>query len=334
LSVFYAEQHWQTWQVITSAAALLAIGIVFATDARRRPWNLVGWLWFMLAILPTIGIVQVGYQAMADRFTYFPSIGLAMAAAWSMPLDFFAKNRLRLAAVGGCVAILAMLAVSTNSYLRDWRDDDALLDHSARSEDSWVVHRYHGENYAGRNLPDQALAEYQLSLERAPDEIVVNDYIGTIYMKQGKVGQAIDSYRADLRVNADDPATHAHLAKALVAAGKTDDAMRELAMALRLDPHSFDAHDELALVLAKAGRYQEAVDEFSLALAADPNAVATHGNRGLALMRLNRLDEAEVELRTALRLDPSYAPVRRNLARLAARRAGGQRQGAADQTGN
>jgi tetratricopeptide (TPR) repeat protein len=321
LTVFYVQRHWQAWQVAGSVALLMTMGAIFVSDARRRPWNLVGWLWFMLSILPTIGIVQVGFQAMADRFTYFPSIGLCVAAAWTFPLDYLSAHRLRWAATASCAIVIAILIFSTNSYLRDWRDDDALLDHGARSEDSWVIHRYHGQNYGGRDMLEPALAEYRLSLKYFPDQIVVNDYIGTILMKQGKVDEAIQSFRADLRVNGDDPATHAHLAKALATRGQLDAAMAELSTALRLDPRSFDANDTLALLLAKSGRYQEAVDRYAIAIAANSDSVPSHGNRGIALMKLNRLDEAEQEFRTALKLQPDYKPAINNLARLAARRA-------------
>jgi tetratricopeptide (TPR) repeat protein len=260
-----------------SGAALVgsALFLVAATAAairagRRRPYVLVGWLWYVGTLVPVIGLVQVGDQAMADRYTYLPLIGLFVAAAWG--IHDLAPAALRRTALPAA-ALLAVLAcmVGARAQVGTWRSDSALWEH-ARAVTTG--------NY---------LAEIML---------------GNLLAAQGRLPEAIEHYGEALRVRPGSAEAHNGLGAALAEQGRWEDAVPHYLEALRLRPGFAEAHSNLGNAYSQLDRFPEAEREFAEALRARPSLALAHANLGLALLRQGKADEAFEAFSEALRLEP------------------------------
>jgi tetratricopeptide (TPR) repeat protein len=294
LAVFYPYPVGQLLGRAVLAGVLLT-GVTIAVGAlyRRRPYLMVGWLWFLGTLVPVIGLVQVGEQSMADRYSYMPLVGVFVMLAWAAG-DAAVRWPRRSALLGAAAGvILAGCTVLTSRQLDHWQDGMTLFRHTvAVTENNWAAHTYLGFALAksSARLPE-AIAEYQVSLKIDPEISTTHNYLGfALLMTPGRSSEAIAEFQA----------------------------------ALRLDPRLADAHSNLATVLAKTpGRLPEAVAEFQAASRLKPDSAEIHYNLGLGLSELpGRLSEGIAEIRTAVRLKPGSAEMHYNLGRILARTPG------------
>jgi tetratricopeptide (TPR) repeat protein len=270
--------HLPVVQVAGAALLLAAVTCVAVVVRKRAPYWLAGWVWYLVALLPVIGLVQSGPQAYADRFTYFPQIGILVAVCWAVA-DLAAKHT-RVAA-GAAVALGTALALATWNQLSYWRDAETVWRHALR--------------VTGPNpIALQNLAEY------LPDDEAV------AYLR---AAIALDPDGADAAVNAD---AHGMLGNIYLRARRLDDAAREQEEAIRINPKSGGAYGSLGLVEMQRGRYDRAAERFDEQLRLWNNAAA-RCNLGAALKYQGRFADAEREWREAVRLDPLYASPHVNL---------------------
>ena len=281
------------WRIGLSALVLAVVTLAAFRARSRRPVLLVGWLWFVGTLVPVIGLVQVGSQGMANRYTYVPIVGLFLMAAWGVPDLVGSLQRRRVSATGTraegprwlalpTVALLLALAVDTRTEARYWRDSASL---------------------------------FERALEVSPDNYMAHFGLGLMLSHEGKVDEAIGQYRTTLRLRPDDARTHTNLALLLTGLGKLEEAHGHAQEAVRLYPGFGDAHSNLGVVLDAEGRTEEAIQEYQEALAIDPDDPQVRNNLGSALAKLGRLDEAILEFRSAIRSSPGYRMARGNLAR-------------------
>jgi len=293
LSFFYVhpKQGLALWQVGLSATLLVAVTLVAFRARSRRPYLLVGWLWYLGTMVPVIGLVQVGSQGMANRYTYVPLIGIFLAAAWGVP-DLFDSLQRRVSAIGSgsgprwlalpVMALLAALAVDARAETRYWRDSATL---------------------------------YERALQVSPDNYMAHFGLGVTRAREGKIDEAIAHYRSALSLQPDDARTRSNLALLLTGQGKLEEALAEAQEAVRFGPGFADAHSNMGVVLAALGRTEEAIQKYEDALAIDPDDSQVHNNLGSALAKLGRMDEAIREFRSAVVSRPDYRMARANLAR-------------------
>ncbi len=292
LSFFYLPSELDPWQIGLSALVLAAVTVAALRARLRRPYLIVGWLWFVGTLVPVIGLVQVGSQAMANRYTYVPLVGLFLMAAWGVPdlVDALQKRRVSATGPGSgprwlalpVMALLLLLAIDTRAETRYWRDSASL---------------------------------YERALQVNPDNHMAHFGLGLMLSREGKVDEAIAQYRITLRLRPDDARTHTNLALLLTGLGKLEEAHGHALEAVRLYPGYADAHSNLGVVLAAQGRTEEAIQEYQEALAIEPDDPQIHNNLGGALAKLGRMDEAILEFRSAIRSRPDYRMARANLAR-------------------
>ena len=277
LSFFYPHPHGHSSSavVVVSTLVLSAATAGAFLAGRRRPYLLVGWLWYAVTLVPVIGIVQVGMQARADRYTYVPLIGLFVIVVWGG--SDVAQAYRRLLAIAGS-GVLVVLAVAAHTQVGYWHDSERLYRRAlAVRADNPVAH----DNLAGvllaRGDADGAVEHAREALRLDPAHPEVAATLGRALARQGKLDEAVAVYRmaivdqprrAFLRVN---------LAAFLGKQGKLDEAAAELREALRLDPASADAHENMGVVLALRGRYDEAVAEFAEALRLNPGNAEVRG---------------------------------------------------------
>ncbi len=330
LAVFYPyPQEIAGWQVALAALVLLAITGLAIRAFRTHPYFSVGWFWFMGTLVPVIGIVQVGAQARADRYTYVPMVGLLIMLGWG-----FADIVRRWPGVRNGVAALAIAAcavcgVLTFFELQYWRNSETLFRHALDvTSRNYLAYHNLGVALAEEGRFPEAIQQYQAALQIRPDAANVETDYGNALAKSGRVPEAIAHYRAALRLLPDAPITHNDLANALTAIpGSLPEAIAEYQTALRLKPDYEEARNNLAQVesngagmeynlgvdLAKSGNPQAAIAHFEEALRRKPDYVDAHNNLGVVLAGAGRLPEAISHFETALRIDPNSFDAHVNL---------------------
>jgi tetratricopeptide (TPR) repeat protein len=293
----------------------------------RHPALLVGWLWYLGTLVPVIGLVQVGGQAMADRYTYIPLIGLYVAAAWELPklLPALPRRREILAAA----AVLALLALggATRVQLGYWGSEIALFERALRAAGpSALVHHSLGNSLQRAGRLDDALPHYRASLKLHATSPEVLNSLGVTLQRLGRVDEAIPYYRASLRLEPTLPHVRYNLGLAYADKGLAGAALAEWRELARRHPSHLGARVQLGVALAQLGRNAEAARELSAALAllpglASPGEVVRARNAlGSVLAMQGRLDRAVEQFELALELDPAQPELHYNLANALSRR--------------
>jgi protein O-mannosyl-transferase len=275
LAVLYplSRHNLPIWQVLAAGLALAVLTLLTLRQARRYPFLLVGWLWYLGTLLPVIGLVQVGQQAMADRFTYVPSIGLFLVVVWGMA-DLAARWRApRFLLPVGAGVVLSALMICTWVQVRYWRNSISLYEHTLKvvTRSNPLIQFTLGIALAAQGKMDQAIPHYDEALRLNPNSVEVRDNLGAALAAQGKLDQAIAQYAEALRLNPNYAKAHNNLGAALAAQGKLDQAESQYAEALRLEPDYAKARNNLGLALAKQGKIDDAIIIFQNALKINPN---------------------------------------------------------------
>ncbi|HOC56311.1 MAG TPA: tetratricopeptide repeat protein [Verrucomicrobiota bacterium] len=315
LSILYPHPgHWPMWQVIGSAVLLLAVfaGVVLA--ARRRPYLAVGWLWFCGTLVPVIGLVQVGIQSMADRYTYVPLIGLFIMLAWGVDALVPARPWRGKALALGAGLALAACALLTARQVRFWRDSEALFGHAVQvTRDNYLAYNNLGFYLSGRGRTAEAMEHYRMALKIKPSYEDALNNLGHALAGQRRFGEAIPLYEAALRVRPKHAEVHNNLGNALSEVGRVDEAIQHYLIVLEQKPDHADAHNNLGIALAMKGKLDEAISHFHEAIRCKPGYASAHSNLGNALAVQRKLDEAIKEYQIALRLKPEDAQAHNNL---------------------
>ena len=255
LSIFYPyPQTLQLWQATASGFFLITMTILFVRMGKRRPFILVGWLWYLGTLFPVIGLVQVGTHAMADRYTYIPLIGLFIMIAWGIP-DLlgnwlYRKQVLRISAG----LLLVILAVCTWLQVRYWKDSIVLFTHAIDvTDDNWMAH----------------------------------NNIGFPLVQQGRNIEAIAHFSKAVRIKPDYAEAHVNLANSYGLEGRFEEAKQHFFDAIRINPDLADAYMNLGVIFARQGNLDKAINHFAAALRVNPDDATTrlYLNRALQLRR-------------------------------------------------
>ena len=338
------------WQIVLSGLALVLITTLALVPARRRRYMAVGWLWYLGTLVPVIGLVQVGSQAMADRYTYVPLIGLFIALAWAIP-DLFESWNKRPQIALSVVAAVIILVLATCAWRQAgyWRDNMTLLARTLQvTKNNYFIENNLGVVLEERGKVKEAVAHYTRAIRINPRYADPRVNLANILSNQGKVDEAITGYKRAIRLNPyearaynnlgavleqrgeveaaieyyskaaevqpDLAAAHANLGHAYLEVGRTDEAIEEYVEAARLDPLSAETHHSLGLALAQAGSMEEAIRCHEEALRINPDYADAHVDLGVALVSQGRLDEAAEHYKQALRIKPAHAKAHNNLA--------------------
>jgi tetratricopeptide (TPR) repeat protein len=315
LSILYPHPgHWPAWQVVASGGLLVAVFAAVILVARKRPYLAVGWLWFCGTLVPVIGLVQVGIQSMADRYTYLPLIGLFIMLAWGIDeLIPIRPWRGRALAVGGALLLMAC-ACLTERQIRFWRDSEALFRHAVQvTRDNYLAYNNLGFYLSGQGRTTEAMENYRLALKINPNYEDALNNLGYALAGQKKYAEAIPLYEAALRIRPKHTEVHNNLGNALSETGKIDDAIQHYLIVLQQKPDHADAHNNLGIALAMKGRLDEAIPHFHEAIRCKPSYASAHSNLGNALAVQHKLAEAIQEYQESLRLKPDDAQAHNNL---------------------
>ena len=313
LAIYYPHTNRLQPALAAGALALLALITWFAVRERvRRPYLVCGWLWYLGTLVPVIGLVQVGSQAMADRYTYIPSIGLYVAAVWSAREWISQRASI---AVSVATAILLALALTTRHQVEYWRNTRALFGHTlAITTDNAVANQCYGYSLLLDGETADAIGYLREALRLSPDFPDAHNNLGTALGSQGHVEEAIEQFHAALRTEPENSKTHYNLAFALGNAGRFAEALPEYQESLRLDPDQVEAHHKLALALGALGRIDEMVEHLRAALALRPGDVELCREIAVARIRQGKVEEGIAAYRELLRVDANDLDALNNIA--------------------
>jgi tetratricopeptide (TPR) repeat protein len=272
LAVFYPyEQGAPPWKGLAAGGVLALLSAAALAQWRARPWLAVGWLWYLVMLAPVIGLVQVGSQAMADRYTYLPSLGLWLAAAWSAAELAAARPRARRAVAVAALAWLAACAVLARQQVWTWRDSVTLFEHArAVVGDHPIVLANLGEAYEDAGRSDLALAHYEDSLEGFGDNDFVHARVGALRLARGDLPRAAFHLRRAIELAPDEPGPRTDLAVLLLRSGRADAAEAELLAERRLAASGGRARLHLGEIAVRRGDEAAAAALFAEAFAREP----------------------------------------------------------------
>jgi tetratricopeptide (TPR) repeat protein len=307
-----------------SASAALASGLLLAAitlaaviASRRRPYLGVGWFWYLGTLVPVIGLLQVGMQARADRYTYVPTVGLYLAVAWALAEWSERSPGARRLVSAGCALAVAACLVATWLQVGTWRDSRSVAEHALRvTENNFPAHNMLGVVEQRERDPAAALASYRRALEIKPDFTEGQLNLATLLGEQGRLDESAMLFELALRVNPVQAGLRAHngLGALREKQGDFARAVAHLEQAVRLDPEFAEAHNNLGVVFEKTGRPDAARAEYERALELSPDYAVAHRNLGGMLKRQGDLAGAAGHLLRAIELDPSMTDARFKLA--------------------
>jgi tetratricopeptide (TPR) repeat protein len=272
LAAFYPLNPLSRLELAAAAAAVAVISWLVWKIRRSCPYWLVGWLWFLGTLVPVIGLVQVGGAAMADRYTYFPSIGIFLAVALGLrdAVKQFQVSKPLVGAIAG-LALAACLAL-THRQLNFWRDDITLFRHTiAVTKNNDTAHLNLGFALEKAGVNSEAMAEYRAALKLNPDRAETHNNIANLLDDTGHPDEAVAEYQEALRINPNHVASHINFGTLLVELGRFDEAMKQYATAAQLDPADWHPPYLTGKALLKQGRDIEAISYFRIAIPLDPN---------------------------------------------------------------
>jgi tetratricopeptide (TPR) repeat protein len=350
LAVFYPHPRGTVsyWLAALSFLAILAATAAALWYGRRMKYLAVGWLWYLGTLIPVIGLVQVGDQAMADRYTYVPLVGLFVAVAWGIAEVARGTPWLRTWISGASATALVVLFAVTRVQVGYWTDTVSLFEHSlsvtpphpiahtnlgvalfAKGKREEATHHFRealrlnpndadarndlGNVFSQAGLIDEAIEQYREAVRIRPSAFQPLGNLGLELLKVGKYPEAADCFERAVRLNPENAVLQTALGTALLKAGETAKAIEWFQKVLAVKPDSADALNYLGMALASNGRLPEAVDCFRRSIRADPQVAETHENLAVTLDHTGKTQEAIEQFHLALQIQPNSAKVLNNL---------------------
>lgn len=294
------------WQPISAFAVLLTISAMALWLGRKRGYLAVGWFWYIGTLVPVIGLVQVGVQSMADRYTYLPSIGISIMIAWSFA-ELVAKRRTLRAAVSTVAVLLCLImTAATHKQVRYWKDDLALFEHACQTAPTnYIMQNNLGITLKAHQRFTEAIEHFKVALQLKKDSYEVHFNLANVLKDTADYDGAMYHYRKALKIEAN-ANTHHSMAMALFEQKKPGEAVSHYRAALKLDPELVRARYDLAVALTQLKKYDEAVEQFRLLLLAHPDDADLYCNLGVVLNSNGQKDEATAAYRKALEIDPQH----------------------------
>ncbi len=316
LVAFYPRTYWGVAEVAGSIFVLAAITIFVLWKWRTMPFLAVGWFWFLIMLLPVIGIVQVGGQSMANRYTYLPGIGLWIAVVWGFT-ELPWKAGVSVAA--GVVILLLAIEARGNTWV--YQNSEVLWIHTMSVYPDCLP----AENnlircYIERGNWDKAADECSRALATNPTDPKANDEMSQIRLHQNRVNDALEYARKAIDEEPRAAEFHETLAIALLAKGDFPAAADACREAIALDSSQAKAWCNLGFATLQQGRAAEAVEDYLKALALDPDYALAHNDLGSIYLRQKQMDDAGAEFQRAVDSNPNYAEAHYNLAGVLAER--------------
>jgi tetratricopeptide (TPR) repeat protein len=285
LEVLYPPvDHWPAPTVLCATLLLLAVSVAVFLIRRTHPYLMTGWFWFLGTLVPVLGLVAVGEQSMADRYTYFPMIGVLFMIAWGVGALTCRMPRREFILAGVSAVLVTACIIVTERNLAYWKNSEALFRHViAVDPDNYSAHCNLANALAAQGQMEGALIEFQTALKLKPESFQNQSNVGMALAYLNRMDEAILAFQNALKLNPGFGMGHQNLGMALEAKDRLDDAIGEYKEAVRLMPNYAPAHNCLGVAYAKKNRLEEALTEFQEAVRLDPSFVPAQNNLKMAL---------------------------------------------------
>jgi len=308
LAVFYPYQKWTSWQVLGAVLFFTAVTSTVIWTAKRFRYLTVGWLWFVGTLVPVIGVVQVGDQAMADRYSYIPLVGLFIAAAWTTP-ELLKKWRYRSQILFASSAlIVSYFFAVTWTQTGYWRNSFALYDHALEVTGDNCITRYsRGAAFLGVGDTKRAIEDYDRAIELCPEYAKAYTDRGNAYSALGNQKQAISDYSMSIEADPEYAIAYYDRGNSHVAAGNLNEAISDYDKAVEIDPDYQLAYINRGIAYCELGNPNRALKDFDKAIEINPKSGLAYINRGITYRSLGQQDQAIEDLRRAAKFGSEEA---------------------------
>jgi len=304
----YTSDSLSATAAVIIAIAILVVTILFLKLAKNHKYLITGWFWYLGTLVPVIGLVQVGAQTHADRYTYISLIGIFIIIAWGA--NDLLKNyryRTQLLAVAALAALSAS-ALCTVHQVGYWKNAVTMFEHTAAvTNKNARAHAILGLAYSAKKQYPQAAEHYQMALAIEPDFAVAITNLGCVYAETGNPEKAVELHEKAIKLTPELAMAHYNLATAYGKLNRHADAMAEYKKTLELDPDIVEAHFGLGIAYANSRLYGEAEQEFNKTLKLNPEYAQGHYSLALLYADTGRKDLALTQYKTLKSLDPNSA---------------------------
>jgi tetratricopeptide (TPR) repeat protein len=312
-----ASEQWPLWAILLATALLVGGSLLVLKWRRRQPWLLTGWFWYLGTLVPVIGLVQVGMQSMADRYTYIPLIGIFMAVVWSAAACAAFHASLRPIMSGTFLVILLACAFITRNQAAFWHDDLTLFQHAlAVTQNNAMAESHVGVGLAKQGRFDLAENHFKAAIADDPYFYPAYSSLGSLYEIQGKSDQALEQYQTTLKMRPWDEFARLHLAELLHKLGRDSEALTAFKQNLQANPDSVEGNYQLGALLLDRGEMDSAAAYLTKTVALKPD----HVDALLCLSDLRakqgKPSAAQAALEEVVKLYPTNFELRINLAGL------------------
>jgi protein O-mannosyl-transferase len=303
--------YWPWWKIAGAVLLLAAITALVIRRARSQPYLAVGWLWFLIMLAPTIGLLQVGIQSMADRYSYVASVGVLIMLVWGAHDWLGAQPRLLAAvaalAIGACVIL-------TPRQVAYWRTSETLFTHAVEvTDNNYLAYNNLGYDLSNRGETERSMVYFQKSLDINSNYDEAHNNLGYALAALGRYKEATNEYIKALSLNPHLTEAHNNLGIALGNLGLPDAGIHEYQVALEENPRHAGAHNNLGVALAMKGKLDDAIAQFRLSVACQENYLSAHSDLGNALAMKGDLEGAIQEYEFCLKIDSKDPQVHNNL---------------------
>jgi tetratricopeptide (TPR) repeat protein len=316
LAAFYPfnADRFPYWQIVSCALLLLGIFILVIYFGPKHRYLVVGWFWFVGTLVPVIGLVQVGWQSYADRYTYIPYTGLFIMLAWGLPelLSGWPYRKIVL----GMAASITLIALGTGAYRQAgcWKNGYVLFSHAIKvTADNYFAYNNLGVAYEHLGRYQDAIEAYHQAVRIKPDYAQAHFNLGNACLILGRYQDAIEAYQQAVRIKPDFAEAYFNIGIAFYKFGRYQDAVESYKQYIKIKPDFADAYVTLGAAYDKLGRIQDAIESWKQAVRIRPDFAEVYSNLGAAFYKLGRYQEAIESLKQAVRIKPNYVDAHSNL---------------------
>ncbi|MBM4305647.1 MAG: tetratricopeptide repeat protein [Deltaproteobacteria bacterium] len=326
LAVFYPHPiHLPLWEVIGAILLIIFITIVVIAFRREHPYLAIGWFWYLGTLIPVIGLVQAGTQAMADRFTYIPMVGLFLMISFGIPNIFMRRGFTRIILIPSGIFIFLILAILSAIQVGRWQNSVTLFTHTLNvTSNNYLIHNNLGVTLMRQGKYPEALFHLKKAMEIKPNYADAYHNLGTLLLLQGNEKEALDHFTLALEYNPKKAETHSSIGGILAKQEKFKEALFHFSEAVRLNKEDGEAHYNLGTILLQQGKTQEGVYYLNQSLETLPENPKTHHNLGLAFESMGKFEKAVEHYRKSLRIDSKNADTHFCLASLFSKQGRGE----------
>jgi Tfp pilus assembly protein PilF len=308
------------WPVVLAAMVLVVITVGVWRRRKESPYLVVGWSWFLGTLVPVNGLLQSGFQAMADRYAYVPMIGIFIMLSWGAVecLGDRGRGRKWLVGAGGCVFVT--LAILTRIQLSYWQDTTTLFEHTLQvTAENSVAHLALATGLYRQGELKQAIRHFRKAIQIHPQDAEGHSSLGVALLQEGELSEAVEHFTEALTYNPRLAEAHNYLGFLQARQGRLEEALEHLSQALEIDPQMIEAQRNRGNVLNQQGKADEAIESYRRVLDLAPEDAMTHNNLGAVLLQKGERDEAIGHFSEALKIDPDYRTAQDNLDRIQSR---------------